>query len=237
MDIRGYFMSIDRERLLAICMERLNRMSSHRVNARCSVTWQEWLDMDFVRYLTREIVLLDPTAGCRRIGNANDWADLPHSKSLFCSRPGCGLPIGNLTSQLFSNVYLSVLDDYMKRELHCRHYGRYVDDFYVVSADREWLTDVPSLVSTFLQTQLGLTLHDGKCRLTNADRGVEYLGAYLKPWRNYVSHATLRRMLPKMWQLPMLDDARRFHSRASLIGVLSHYVGQATDFKILLCKI
>ena len=106
-----------------------------------------------------------------------------------------------------------------------------------VSADREWLTDVPSLVSTFLQTQLGLTLHEGKCRLTNAHCGVEYLGAYLKPWRNYVSHATLRRMLPKMWQLPMLDDARRFHSRASLIGVLSHYVGQATDFKILLCKI
>ena len=47
------------------------------------------------------------------------------------------MPIGNLTSQLFSNVYLGELDDYMKRVLRCRHYGRYVDDFYVVSADKE----------------------------------------------------------------------------------------------------
>lgn len=48
---------------------------------------------------------------------------LPPEKTLFCSKPGCGLPIGNLSSQLFSNVYLGALDDFMKRELACRHYG------------------------------------------------------------------------------------------------------------------
>ena len=64
---------------------------------------------------------------------------MPNDKSLFHSPEDCGLPIGNLTSQLFSNVYLNVLDQFMKRELKCRHYGRYVDDFFVVSADKEWL--------------------------------------------------------------------------------------------------
>jgi len=77
-------------------------------------------------------VLLDPTIGCQIHGTARDWQDLPHDKSLFNSPEGCDLPIGNLTSQLFSNVYMNVFDQYMKRQLHCRHYGRYVDDAFVV---------------------------------------------------------------------------------------------------------
>ena len=87
--------------------------------------------MDFVFYLTREIVMLNPVIDCRVRGSEGNWQDLPHDKCLFNSNEGCGLPIGNLTSQLFSNVYLGELDDYMKRVLRCRHYGRYVDDFYV----------------------------------------------------------------------------------------------------------
>ena len=81
--------------------------------------------------------MLDPTEGCRIKGCPADWQSLPRDKSLFYSPKGCGLPIGNLTSQLFSNVCLGRLDDYMKRTLKCRHYGRYVDDFYVVSTSRE----------------------------------------------------------------------------------------------------
>ena len=70
------------------------------------------------------------------------------------------MPIGNLTSQLFSNVYLGELDDYMKRVLRCRHYGRYVDDFYVVSADKEWLRSLVTKIETFLSSQL-------RCMLVN----------------------------------------------------------------------
>lgn len=53
----------------------------------------------------------------------------------------CGLPIGNLTSQLFSNVYLNTLDQYVKRVLKSKHYGRYVDDLFIVSKDKEFLHD------------------------------------------------------------------------------------------------
>lgn len=239
MDIRGYFMHIDRRRLLDICLESLRRMAGNRVNRYRSELWGEVVDMDFVSYLTREIVLLDCTADCHIKGHGTDWDGLPASKSLFCSPAGMGLPIGNLTSQLFSNVYLNVLDQYMKRTLGCCHYGRYVDDFYVVSADREWLHSLISKVRLFLRERLGLELHEGKLRIDNVRLGVEFLGAFLKPWRNYVSAATLCRMKQKIRTLAAtarhhaisigdntLMQSMALRLRASLnsfCGVLCHY--------------
>ncbi len=224
MDIQGYFMHIRRERLLEFTLSLLRKMSSHKVNRRGAERWNDRVDMDFVEYLTREIILLDCTRDCIIKGNASDWDDLPYDKSLFHSPEGCGLPIGNLTSQLFSNVYMNEFDQYMKRTLGCRHYGRYVDDFYVVSADREWLKSIIPEVKTFLSERLGLTLHPGKLRIDDVRSGVEFLGGYLKPWRRYVSRVTLARMLPKMQQLEQMDDPFALRSRLnSMLGVLCHY--------------
>ena len=139
MDIRGYFMNINRKKLLEFCLETLEKMGHHKVSDKLGARWSDYVDLDFVRYLTREIVLLDPTKECRIVGSLSDWDELPHDKSLFYSPKDCGLPIGNLTSQLFSNVYLNQFDQFMKRNLHCKHYGRYVDDFFVVGNDKGWL--------------------------------------------------------------------------------------------------
>ena len=229
MDIRGYFMHIDRRRLLAITTESLRRMARHRADGMDGKRWEERVDMDFVEWLTREIVMLDPTDRCHIHGSRRDWEGLPHDKSLYHTAPGCGLPIGNLTSQLFSNVYLNVLDQYMKRSLHCRHYGRYVDDFYVVSADREWLHSLIPQVKRFLAGKLALGVSDEKTRVSDASRGVEFLGAYLKPRRTYPSRGCLRRMLGKLDALQRLADegtVERSGLAASLnsfLGVLSHY--------------
>lgn len=110
MDIRGYFMHIDRRRLLDICVATIDRMALHRVSKHRCERWCEVVDIDFVKYLTSEIVMLDSLVGCSVKGEPSDWDNLPHDKSLFHTPQGCGLPIGNLTSQLFSNVYLNVLD-------------------------------------------------------------------------------------------------------------------------------
>lgn len=176
MDISGYFMHINRQLLLSICLATLERMSTHRVLKHVQKMWQEVVDMDFVRYLTTEIVLLNPIEDCRLHGSEEEWADLPKSKSLFHSPAGCGLPIGNLTSQLFSNVYLNVLDQYVKRKLRCRHYGRYVDDFYVVSADKEFLLAVAERVKEMLQVRLHLEINDGKTKVLSVWNGVDFLG-------------------------------------------------------------
>ena len=229
MDIRGYFMHINRNRLLELCFDTIDRMAMHKTGKYRSRFWSEVIDISFVKYLTREIVLLDCTADCHLKGCPSDWNGLQPSKSLFHSPEGCGLPIGNLTSQLFSNVYLNMLDQYMKRTLKCRHYGRYVDDFYVVSADRDWLHSLIPQVRAFLKDELGLTLHEGKLRIDSVRQGVEFLGAYLKPWRMLVSRSTLRRMKPKLRALAMsvkagcLTFEQLRPSLNSFLGVLGHY--------------
>ena len=228
MDIQGYFMHIRREKLLEITLRQLHRMARHRISKYRSETWADRVDMDMVDYLTRQIILLNPIEDCKMKGSSEDWATLPHSKSLFYSPEGCGLPIGNLTSQLFSNVYMNELDQYMKRQLRCRHYGRYVDDFFVVSADRDFLHRLIPQVRAFLLSELGLTLHPGKLRIDSVRQGVEFLGAYLKPWRKLVSSTSLRRMRRKLSALltPHSSSCAVPHLVSSLTsfwGIMIHY--------------
>ena len=222
MDISGYFMHINRQLLLSICLATLERMSVHRILKHVPTTWQQVLDMDFVRYLTIEIVLLNPIEDCRLHGSEEEWADLPKSKSLFYSPAGCGLPIGNLTSQLFSNVYLNVLDQYLKRKLRCRHYGRYVDDFYVVSADKEYLFEVAERVKEMLLMRLHLEINDGKTKVLSVWHGVDFLGAYVKPHRQYASRQMVMRMREKLRLLPKYDAQHVQASLQSYEGLLSH---------------
>ena len=224
MDIRGYFMHINRQRLLDITISSLRRMSKHKVGKGTSGRWRDRVDMDFVEYLSRTIILLNPVEGCRRRGSVLQWKGLPREKSLFHSDEGCGLPIGNLTSQLFSNVYMNELDQYAKRVLHCRHYGRYVDDFYVVSADREWLRGIAAPITAFLRKRLCLEVNAGKTVICDVCKGVCFLGAYLKPHRLYVSNATLRRMEAKVALLHRRETPWLLQSSLnSFLGLLSHY--------------
>ena len=166
---------------------------------------------------------------CHIKGTPDDWNGLDNGKSLFTAAPGCGLPIGNLTSQLFSNIYLNELDQFMKRELHCRHYGRYVDDFYVVGADRIWLRSLIPKVREFLSEVLGLELHGGKLRIDGVLQGIEFIGADLKPYRKYISNDSLKRMIPKtrtmleMFISGKLSPNRVLSSLSSFKGVLSHW--------------
>ena len=223
MDIRGYFMHIDRKRLLEICLASIDKMASHRVSRHRPEQWQEVVDVDFIKYLTEAIVLLDPAVCCRMKGQKSDWDGLPFDKSLFHSPEGCGLPIGNLTSQLFSNVYLNVLDQFMKRELKCRHYGRYVDDFYVVSADKKWLHSIVPKVNALLSERLRLAFHDGKLKLTSIWHGVEFLGAWLKPHRVYVSRNCVGRMGRKLDVLALENPEKWYAALNSYCGLLSHW--------------
>lgn len=228
LDIRGYFMHIDRQKLCDVACSSLRRMANHRVNNSLSAKWKDVVDIDFVLYLTKDIALLNPLADCKVIGKPSEWNDLPKDKSLFCSPDGLGLPIGNLTSQLFSNVYLGVFDDYMKRNLKCHHYGRYVDDAYVVSADRKWLLELVPKITAFLKERLSLELHTGKLKIVSAYNGVEFLGAFIKPHTMYISNASLVRLrkgVRQMWQDALrTGDMEHFTAQsASFRGVLSHY--------------
>ena len=220
MDISGYFMSINREKLFEITESRLEKMRYRRITKDDTETWNDVLDFDFLSYLNRIIILPDPTENCRIIGKKSDWDTLPNRRSLFYSKRGCGLPIGNLTSQLFSNIYLSVFDDFMKRGIKVGRYGRYVDDFYVVSADKDYLRSLIPVVSAFLSDKLNLSVNNDKTQICASDRGVCFIGAYLKPHRRYISNWTLKRIKKK---LPKILKMRNSDQINSYLGILSHF--------------
>ena len=219
LDIRGYFMHIDRRRLRDIAIGSLRKMATHRCG---EVTWGEMLDMDFTEWLTEQIALLDPKKNCVLCGKPSDWYGLDASKSMLKLEDGLGLPIGNLTSQLFSNVYLNVFDQFMKREVGCHYYGRYVDDAAVVSCDKEWLLSLVPKVDRFLRDVLGLELHKGKLEISEVHRGVEFLGAYILPWRTYVSNHSLQRIKKKIAAFDYSKPWVVVRSINSYLGILQH---------------
>lgn len=225
LDIRGYFMHIERHKLLAIVLGELRKLY-HRsyMEGEERLKWRDVVDIDFVEYLTEVFVLNNPLLNCKRKGDISDWKGLPFDKSLFNSPEGCGLPIGNLTSQLFSNVFLNRLDQYMKRTLKCKHYGRYVDDFFVVSTERERLVEMVPLIRNYLLEELGLQLHEGKIVISDVRQGVSFLGYYVKPWRRYVVNHSLRRLKRKLHEVDCkMVSAKRVEAQVnSYIGVLSH---------------
>lgn len=221
LDIRGYFMHIRRERLLEIANDTIDTMRTRMASE--GEIWEDRIDMDLVKWLTNGIVLLDPNDNCVVAGSENDWIGLDPAKSMRFAGSGLGMPIGNLTSQLFSNVYLNVFDQFMKREMKCRHYGRYVDDAYVVSHDKDWLLSIVPQIRTFLAESLGLELHMGKLSVTDASYGTEFLGAFVKPYRTYASNGCLRRMMRNISSMDMNDSDSVYRSVNSFLGVLSHH--------------
>lgn len=119
LDIRNYFMSIDRDILFGMLAARLHDKTA--------------------LWLTRMLVYHDVTANCHFRGRRDLLARIPPHKTLFGAGPDKGLPIGNLNSQFFANVYLNRLDQFVKHDLKCRYYLRYCDDFVLLSHDREQL--------------------------------------------------------------------------------------------------
>jgi RNA-directed DNA polymerase len=108
--------------------------------------------------------------------------------------PGKGLPIGNLTSQLFANVYLDPLDHFVKEGLRVKRYVRYVDDFVALGSGREDLLRVRGEIAAFLRERLLLAPHPDKCHVFPARRGITFLGYRVFANRIRVKTATLVRM-------------------------------------------
>ena len=224
MDIQGYFININRRRLLEVCLDTLEHMRCHKSDKK-GMTWGEVLDYDFIRYLTEVIVLYNPLEDYRFRAQRSDWEGLPKNKSLFYADADCGLPIGNLTSQLFSNVYLNRLDQFVKRELKCRHYGRYVDDFYIVSSDKEYLRTLIPQIQDFLSNELSLSLHQKKTKIYDAYNGIEFLGQFILPYRRYCSNRSLDRIkrgLDCIRQHNVYDEELLLSQVNSYLGILGH---------------
>lgn len=169
IDLQGYFMSLPRKYLFERVCWGLDRQFP-----------QKGPTYDICKYLWKQIIFDNPTVGVRIKGSLSDWDILPPSKSMFNSKPGHGIVIGNLTSQWVSNMALDPLDRFVKFDLGINHYGRYVDDAYFVAATKQELLDIRPKVEEFI-TNLGLVVHPKKFFLQPANYGVPFLGVVVYP--------------------------------------------------------
>ena len=132
-------------------------------------------------------------AGVDVRATAQELALVPPHKRLANAPAGCGLPIGNLSSQFFANVYLHALDQFVKRTLRSKRYVRYVDDFVLVDQDRARLEQQQAAIARFLADTLKLSLK-ADIKLCRLEDGIDFLGYVIRPGhtlvrRRVVAHA------------------------------------------------
>jgi hypothetical protein len=125
---------------------------------------------------------------------------------------GVGIPIGNLTSQLFANVYMNEFDQFVKHNLRIKNYLRYCDDFVILSNDEEYLKKMILLIEKFLNENLKLRLHENKVCIRKLKQGIDFLGYVILPYHTVLRTKTRRRMLKKLTQ----------ENSSSYLGILGH---------------
>ena len=111
--------------------------------------------------------------------------------------PGKGIPIGNLTSQLFANVYLDELDQYIKHVLRVRRYARYMDDFVLLHDDKPYLCELRQRITEFLTARLHLTVHPKKAQIEPVGSGVNFLGLRIFPRHRLLRASTVKRFVAR----------------------------------------
>lgn len=219
LDLQGFFMSINKN----ILFEKLEYFIQQKYNA---------TDKELIIELCRKVIFNDPTQNCTIKGKHRDWDDLPETKSLFHSKPNCGLPIGNLTSQVFANFYMDSFDHYIKHDLGIRYYGRYVDDFVIVHESKDYLKHLIPKISEFLQTALQATIHPKKIYLQHYSKGVKFLGTVILPNRIYIANRTkgnFYNAIAKYNKIardhkPTKEQQQVFQSSMnSYLGIMKHY--------------
>ncbi|MBI4120558.1 MAG: group II intron reverse transcriptase domain-containing protein [Parcubacteria group bacterium] len=126
--------------------------------------------------------------------------------------PGQGLPLGNVTSQLFANIYLNELDQFIKHELKQKHYLRYCDDFVILGERPADLVEIAKRINDFLAQHLKLSLHPDKVIIRKYCQGIDFLGYVVLPQYRVLRTKTKVRLLKRVNEKNL----------PSYLGVLKH---------------
>lgn len=202
MDLANFFVAIDKRVLFRQLEVKIHEPF--------------WLD------LTRRVLFHDPRQNVEVHGARELLAKVPPHKSLFNAPPDTGLPIGNLSSQFFANVHLDALDKFCVHQLKARHYVRYVDDFVMLNTDPQQLVEARDAVTAFLPERLGAQVNPTKTILQPVDRGVDFVGQVIKPWRRTTRPRTLESAMQRLDEMPSDETYASGNSYLGLLRQASH---------------
>lgn len=204
-DIEGFFMNIDKNILFSLL--------------------KPYIEDKYTLWLSEKILFNDPTENCIRRSSDERMKLIPDNKSLF-SRKGKGLPIGNLPSQMFANLYMNEFGRFVISK------GLpifiYVDDFAIFSHDKDYLKAIIRQCEAFLKQRLELVLHSKKRYLQHCYNGYRMVGGIIKPFRLYISN-NIKESLYKS-----LDINSKVISYLGLMGHFNTYNVKLTIYHILL---
>ncbi|WP_458861528.1 reverse transcriptase domain-containing protein [Burkholderia anthinoferrum] len=221
-DLANFFVSIDKPILLELLLAKIRE--------------------PFWRALTEMVLMHDPRTDFVYRGDLALIELVPPHKRLAEQPAHLGLPIGNLSSQFFANVYLDVLDQHVKHQLRARHYVRYVDDFVFLHESPARLNEILAEVTAFLLARLGARINPRKTILQPVHRGVDFVGQVIKPWRRETRKRTRNEALRRVAETPRSDlmpvansyfgllrqSTASHHDRARLANLL-RALGKAVD--------
>lgn len=176
LDLANFFVSIDKYILRELLVKKIPEL--------------EW------RALGEQILMHDPRQHYERRGSSCDR--VPAHKRLANHPAHLGLPIGNLSSQFFANIYLNELDQFVKHKLGAKHYARYVDDFILLHESPQQLNVWLDAINEFLPARLNAQINPSKTILQPIDRGVDFVGQVIKPHRRTARRRVLRQAIKRV---------------------------------------
>ncbi|MBI4692197.1 MAG: group II intron reverse transcriptase domain-containing protein [Candidatus Terrybacteria bacterium] len=143
--------------------------------------------------------------------------------SFSSNQKGIGLPLGNLTSQLFVNIYMNKFDQFAKHKLKVKHYIRYCDDFVIFSESKDYAQKLIPPVKEFLNKELKLELHSKKVSIKTISSGVDFLG-----WVNFPNHRILRTTTKRK----MFRNIKKNGGKAETIQSYLGLIGWGNSYKL-----
>ena len=216
MDISGFFMNIDHDILYRIFTRFIKKQKKSR-------QWKREM-----LWLGKVIIFHKPTENYVTKGNPELLNSIPKRKSLFYSGPGKGLPIGNYSSQFLGNLFLNELDQFVKRELKCRYYLRYVDDFIILGRNKHELRCLSRRIDRFLRRELDLELNPIKTKIRPVEQGIDFLGYVVKEKYVLVRKRVKKKMKDKARHIAAHDPLESLDPWATArrqISTLNSYYG------------
>lgn len=211
LDISGFFMAINHHILYSLFKKLVLKQNK-------SYQWKT-----DILWLAKTIIFHKPTDDYIIKGNPSLFKLILPRKSLFESPEGKGLPIGNYSSQFFANLYLNELDQFIKRELRCKYYVRYVDDLILLSKDKNELKYFKNKIEIVLKENLDLELNLNKTKLQEINKGIDFLGYFIKPGYILVRQKVARRLKNKLYERN--KEMERIKDLNKILAMINSYYG------------
>jgi len=230
-DLSGHFMNIDKSLLIQEVMTEIYAHIGKK--AYDNKTWGEIIDPEFCEFLLHAFLDGDPSQNCIFLGDIRNKDKVPERKKMSGTPPGYGIVIGDIISQLLSNIHLNVTDQWAKRERKVKHWGHYVDDHFAMHRNIDYLKELEQDIIQVFWERIHSRVHPKKTRYYKATDAVTFLGGYMRPYYTVPRQRTINKFVDIMQEieLKLLTSNPTYEELMALRTQINSYCGILRQYK------